>query len=252
MNYNALVVEYLQDNTKAKLAKLTGYTAKTIRKIARGEVLVEDLKEGKKAIKLIKEVGGFGSYVEAYSNAPKSIRVKTAPTDVVNSVSFENLNMARKGGQEIEDYLDGNGLRLTVFLLACSEIGTTQEEIKNICGSMGESECNNLIDSGYLKITKNRIETTFPNNQVCFSRKFIANNAKYMWQHYRSEHAGKKFNYIGQSSGKISREAIEKLHTLTQRYHEEVTAIFMHKDYIGDIPYYISFSQDSFGGVYTD
>ena len=240
---------YVNRHSRTLLSEKTGVDRKTIAKMLDGSLKIEEYRYPVKATQLIKEVMGFDNIDEAVEVAPESIKSKLDYANIVNINRFGKDFESHSTNSHIERMLDNDSNKLVSFILAANHSGTSFEEINFVLGSAGINESQYLIDKGILKQVNGVIKTTLENNQLCFSRAFIRNNAKIIWQYYSIFRSGKNSNYVYQATEKLNPEAVKKLYNLSRSFHQKASEIITDENSKGDIPYFIIYALDSFNSL---
>ena len=159
-------------------------------------------------------------------NSYFSHNIETPSLDIDSSTLFAN-----------KDYL-------FILLLAFTDIGTTELEIRQEFGSLGVKRLQELIDHGIVNIIDQRIYGQ--SSKITFNQKIMKQAVLYsIEQCYEPEHFGKGENWLSLQTESINKEkAMPEIRNILQNAYKDIKEVLYSEEFKGDDKVFISMVAD--------
>lgn len=147
--------------------------------------------------------------------------------------------------QELESMLMRNDNDCVSFLMANCDSGVSIDQAEKALGIAGSKSLINLEKAGYLikdgHVYRGKIKAF-----IYTSLDVARRTAQVLLNLYKTEHIGRKRNYIMSITGSLNQEGIEKKQELYRKFHQDIRQIYDNPNYKGEIHTFSVACMDSF------
>lgn len=226
------------------LAQRSGVAATTLRRLMQEESRSEIAPHS---------VLALVSYLLREKKLSKLIKMTEGPVGELLNKCFNQFIFDDESDHKMEQDLNEffkDKMCYLIYKLAANQCGTTYEEIKNNFGLHGLNKLEDLMNAGWIVVTKKVLHAKEKNFSVDLVRAHELTHA--LVDQYKPTEVEKGYNLFYSLSEGLNEVGIKEVKKIELEAVKKVFEVMNNKEFIGSIPYFSIFMSDVLGLTPTD